>query len=79
MEWNKVQVLLGFCDKSILYIRHAWQLQNLAKLLALDTGRASTDAPKFQTVPPGDYKTAAIDEALYQFGTFAENLALDPR
>ena len=79
MEWNKVQVLLGFCDKPILYIRHASQLQNLAKLLSFDAGTGSTEAPKFQTIPPGDYKPAVIDVALYQSGTFAENLALDPR
>ncbi|MFM0179037.1 UvrD-helicase domain-containing protein [Paraburkholderia aspalathi] len=79
VEWNKVQVLLGFCDKPILYIRHAWQLQNLAKLLSFEAGVASAEVPKFQTVPPGDYKAAVIDMALYQCGTFAENLALDPR
>ncbi|MGF6770623.1 hypothetical protein P3T18_003102 [Paraburkholderia sp. GAS199] len=79
IERTKVAVLLAYCDKPVIYVRNDYQLQNLSLLLRYEAGTQSTEAPKFNIVPPGDYADAPIDIALYKTGIFAENLALDPR
>ncbi|KKB61183.1 hypothetical protein WM40_24635 [Robbsia andropogonis] len=75
---NKQALLLAQCEQKIRYVTDEKDLTALKKQLHWAALPETNVAPKFKIRIPGERKLLPVFYALFTFGQFAENLAVDP-